>query len=73
MATLAAASLHNYDETTWAITPAPAPGELLWSATGLRTWEVSLRRLALWGAFWLLVLFYAPVRHSRETNGACMR
>jgi hypothetical protein len=26
-----------------------------------RSWEVSLRQLALWVAFWTLVLFYAPV------------
>lgn len=26
-----------------------------------RAWEVSLRQLAVWVAFWCLVLFYAPV------------
>lgn len=60
-ATLAAASLHSCDETAWSISPAPAPVELVWSALGLRTWELGLRQLAVWGAFWCLVLFYAPV------------
>ncbi|WIA40901.1 hypothetical protein OEZ86_004562 [Tetradesmus obliquus] len=61
VATLAAASLHSYDEAAWDISPAPAPQEVLWHAVGLRSWEVSLRQLALWVAFWLLVVFYAPV------------
>eukprot|EP00882_Tetradesmus_deserticola_P033825 GHRQ01038674.1.p2 GENE.GHRQ01038674.1~~GHRQ01038674.1.p2 ORF type:complete len:261 (+),score=137.76 GHRQ01038674.1:44-784(+) len=61
VSTLAAASLHSYDEASWAISPAPAPQEVIWKAVGLRSWEVSLRQLAVWVAFWLLVLFYAPV------------
>jgi hypothetical protein len=34
---------------------------LLLCVPGCRSWEVSLRQLALWVAFWTLVLFYAPV------------
>jgi hypothetical protein len=36
VSTLAAASLHSYDETSWAISPAPGPQEMLWPAVGLR-------------------------------------
>eukprot|EP00879_Flechtneria_rotunda_P006438 GHRR01006767.1.p1 GENE.GHRR01006767.1~~GHRR01006767.1.p1 ORF type:complete len:1002 (+),score=295.37 GHRR01006767.1:144-3149(+) len=61
VATLAAASLHSYDETAWTINPAPAPQEIVWSNCGLRAWELSVRQLAVWAAFWVVVLFYAPV------------
>lgn len=61
VATLASASLHSYDETAWNISPAPGPDELLRPALGIRTWELSLRWVVMWAAFWLLVLFYAPV------------
>jgi uncharacterized RDD family membrane protein YckC len=61
MATLAAASLHSYDETAWTISPAPRPEEVVWPSLGLRTWELSVRYVAVWVAFWALVLFYAPV------------
>lgn len=36
VATLAAASLHSYDEAAWSVTPAPAPQELLWPSLGMR-------------------------------------
>eukprot|EP00878_Enallax_costatus_P004467 GHUV01004707.1.p1 GENE.GHUV01004707.1~~GHUV01004707.1.p1 ORF type:complete len:727 (+),score=178.67 GHUV01004707.1:479-2659(+) len=61
VATLAAASLHSYDESAWNITPAPAPQEIIWDNIGLRSWEIAVRQLALWGVFWVLVLFYAPI------------
>jgi len=41
--TLAAASLHSYDEAAWTISPAPGAEEVDWSALGLRSWEHALR------------------------------
>lgn len=34
---------------------------MIWDNLGLRSWEVAVRQLAVWGVFWLLVLFYAPI------------
>jgi hypothetical protein len=60
VSTLAAASLHSYDETSWDISPAPGPHEMLWPAVGLRC------------AYRTLVMCLFSVQESHSANLICL-
>lgn len=56
--TVAALSLHDTNENTWQVNPAPEPREIIWRNLRMRNWEVSFRDHLMWALFWFICLFY---------------
>ncbi|PNW79626.1 hypothetical protein CHLRE_08g360564v5 [Chlamydomonas reinhardtii] len=55
---VASSALHAHDVDMWVVRGAPAPFEVVWRNLGMGVQERDTRRLLLWGAFWLMTLFY---------------
>lgn len=59
--TLCATGMHSYDEQVFRTEAAPGNDEIIWGSLRLRYWEKTVRNLAMWGVFIVVVIFYLPV------------
>ncbi|CAL5228475.1 g11617 [Coccomyxa viridis] len=54
----AVSSTQHHDTSTWKVSAAPGPQEIIWGNLRWRSWELAVRFVAVWGAFAVLTLFY---------------
>ncbi|KAG2489802.1 hypothetical protein HYH03_011751 [Edaphochlamys debaryana] len=55
---VASNSLHWHDENNWRVVTAPAPFEVVWGNVRMLMATKSVRLLAVWIVYWLMVFFY---------------
>ncbi|CAK0785988.1 hypothetical protein CVIRNUC_009201 [Coccomyxa viridis] len=54
----AVSSTQHHDTSTWRVSAAPGPQEIIWGNLRWRSWERAVRFVGVWGAFGVLTLFY---------------